>query len=202
MKFTAPSQQLSTRDIQKKSPRPPTAMASPANSVPDTQLGLTNDEIALLRHHQQAAAVSTAGGSSSSRAASRASSQGLLLLDGQSLAALGRHFDRLMQQIQGRLEYLSEQSAMVAQQQYDRAGNAIAVADAEIARFHDILRQIDELELDFDRIRHIRDIVRSYRQRVEEMEEQLEQSGSSHRHRHRHHGESSGSSRRHTQNRR
>jgi hypothetical protein len=167
-------------------------MASPANSVPDTQLGLTNDEIALLRHHQQAAA-STAGGSSS-RAASRASSQGLLLLDGSSLAALGRHFDRLMQQIQARLDYLSEQSAMVAQQQYDRAGNAIAIADAEIARFHDILRQIDELEVDFDRIRHIRDIVRSYRQRVEEMEQQMEHSGSSSRHRHRHHGESSGSS--------
>ncbi|KAH7336234.1 hypothetical protein BKA65DRAFT_30055 [Rhexocercosporidium sp. MPI-PUGE-AT-0058] len=167
-------------------------MASPANAVPDTQLGLTNDEIALLRHHQQAAA-STAGGSSS-RAASRASSQGLLLLDGTSLAALGRHFDRLMQQIQERLDYLSEQSQMVAQQQYDRAGNAIAIADAEIARFHEILRQIDELEVDFDRIRHIRDIVRSYRQRVEEMEQQLEQSGSSGRHRSRHHGESSGSS--------
>ncbi|KAL5317478.1 hypothetical protein ACEPPN_014573 [Leptodophora sp. 'Broadleaf-Isolate-01'] len=119
-------------------------MASPANAVPDTQLGLTNDEIALLRHHQQAAA-STAGGSSS-RAASRASSQGLLLLDGTSLAALGRHFDRLMQQIQERLDYLSEQSQMVAQQQYDRAGNAIAIADSEIARFHEILRQIDELE--------------------------------------------------------
>jgi len=167
-------------------------MASPANSVPDTQLGLTNDEIALLRHHQQVAA-STAGGSSS-RAASRASSQGLLLLDGSSLAALGRHFDRLMQQIQQRLDYLSEQSQMVAQQQYDRAGNAIAIADSEIARFHDILRQIDELEVDFDRIKHIRDIVRSYRQRVEEMEGQVEQSGSSSRHRHRHHGESSGSS--------
>lgn len=166
-------------------------MASPANSVPDTQLGLTNDEIALLRHHQQAAA-STAGGSSS-RAASRASSQGLLLLDGSSLAALGRHFDRLMQQIQARLDYLSEQSQMVAQQQYDRAGNAIAIADAEIARFHEILRQIDELELDFDRIRHIRDIVRAYRQRVEEMEREVEGSGSSSRHRHRH-GESSGSS--------
>ncbi|KAG4429919.1 hypothetical protein DL95DRAFT_378301 [Leptodontidium sp. 2 PMI_412] len=167
-------------------------MASPANAVPDTQLGLTNDEIALLRHHQQAAA-STAGGSSS-RAASRASSQGLLLLDGTSLAALGRHFDRLMQQIQERLDYLSEQSQMVAQQQYDRAGNAIAIADSEIARFHEILRQIDELEVDFDRIRHIRDIVRGYRQRVEEMEQQLEQSGSSGRHRSRHHGESSGSS--------
>jgi hypothetical protein len=167
-------------------------MASPSNSVPDTQLGLTNDEIALLRHHQQAAA-STAGGSSS-RAASRASSQGLLLLDGSSLAALGRHFDRLMQQIQARLDYLSEQSQMVAQQQYDRAGNAIAIADSEIARFHDILRQIDELEVDFDKIRHIRDIVRSYRQRVDEMEQQMEHSGSSSRHRHRHHGESSGSS--------
>jgi len=167
-------------------------MASPANSVPDTQLGLTNDEIALLRHHQQAAA-STAGGSSS-RAASRASSQGLLLLDGSSLAALGRHFDRLMQQIQARLDYLAEQSQMVAQQQYDMAGNAIAIADAEIARFHEILRQIDELEVDFDRIRHIRDIVRSYRQRVEEMEREVEHSSSSSRHRHRHHGQSSGSS--------
>ncbi|TVY56257.1 hypothetical protein LSUE1_G009149, partial [Lachnellula suecica] len=136
-------------------------------------------------------------------AASRASSQGLLLLDGSSLAALGRHFDRLMQQIQARLDYLAEQSQTVAQQQYDRAGNAIAVADAEIARFHDILRQIDELEVDFDRIRHIRDIVRSYRQRVEEMEQQLEHSGSSSRHRHRHHGESSGSSsRRHGHHRR
>lgn len=176
-------------------------MASPANSVPDTQLGLTNDEIALLRHHQQAAA-STAGGSSS-RAASRASSQGLLLLDGSSLAALGRHFDRLMQQIQARLDYLSDQSQMVAQQQYDSAGRAIAIADSEIARFHDILRQIDELEVDFDRIRHIRDIVRSYRQRVEDMEREVEHSSSSSRHRHRHHGESSGSSsRRHRDSRR
>ena len=83
---------------------------------------------------------------------------------------------------------------MVAQQQYDRAGNAIAIADAEIARFHEILRQIDELEVDFDRIRHIRDIVRSYRQRVEEMEREVEHSSSGSRHRHRHHGESSGSS--------
>jgi hypothetical protein len=178
-------------------------MSSPENAVPDTQLGLTNDEIALLRHHQQAVA-STAGGSSS-RAASRASSQGLLLLDSQSLAQLSRHFDRLLQQIQTRLDYLSEQSQMVAQQQYDRAGNAIAMADSQIAHFHDILRQIDELEVDFDRIRHIRDIVRGYRQRVEEMEQELERSGSSSRHRHsshhssshRHHGHGSGSSRHH-----
>ena len=96
---------------------------------------------------------------------------------------------------------------MVAQQQYDRAGNAIEMADAEIARFHDILRQIDELEADFDKISNIREMVRGFRQRVEEMEVQVENSGSGHghshssSHRHRshrhHHGESSGSSRRH-----
>ncbi|KAF7870443.1 hypothetical protein EAF04_004187 [Stromatinia cepivora] len=175
-------------------------MASPAPSVPDTQLGLTADEIALLRHHQAQAAATA--GSSSSRAASRASSQGLLLLDTTSLAALGRHFDHLISQIAARLDYLSEQSAIVAQQQYDSAGNAIAMADAEIARFHEILRQIDELELDFDRIRHIRDIVRGYRQRVEEMEQAVERGASGHmsgssRHRHRVLQESSGSSRRH-----
>lgn len=91
---------------------------------------------------------------------------------------------------------------MVAQQQYDRAGNAIAIADSEIARFHEILRQIDELELDFDRIRHIREIVRSYRQRVAEMEQQVENSSSGSRHRHRHHGESAGSSSRRREHRR
>lgn len=173
-----------------------------ANTVPDTQLGLTDEEIQLLRYHQ-----TQAGGSSSSRAASRASSQGRLLLDSSSLAALSRHLDRLMQQIQQRIEYLSEQSAMVTTQQYDRAGNLITDADAEIARFHEIMRQLDELELDFDRIRHIRDIVRGYRQRVEELDRELEHSSSSrrdrdghhrHRHGHSHHNhEGSSSGRRH-----
>ncbi|KAI9732040.1 MAG: hypothetical protein M1818_007635 [Claussenomyces sp. TS43310] len=175
-------------------------MASPANSIPDTQLGLTADEIRLLRHHQ--AAASTAGGSSS-RAASRASSQGLLLLDTNSLAALSRHFDRLMQQISDRIDYLSDQAALVTTQQYDRAGHAIAMADAEIARFNEINRQLDELEDDFDRIAHIKDIVKAYRQRVEEMERQMESSTSSSRREHRHrHAEASSSGRRHHRDRR
>jgi hypothetical protein len=96
-----------------------------------------------------------------------------------------------MRQITERLDYLTQQSAVVARQQYDRAGNAIEMADAEIARLNEIMRQIDELEDDFDRIKHIRDIVRGYRQRVEEMERRMETSGShrdSHRH---HHGDSS-----------
>ncbi|KAI0874059.1 hypothetical protein GGS24DRAFT_359683 [Hypoxylon argillaceum] len=170
-----------------------------ANTVEDTQLGLTDEEIALLRYHQAQAA-----GSSSSRAASRASSQGRLLLDSSSLAALSRHLDRLMQQIQVRIEYLSEQSSIVTMQQYDRAGNLVDNADAEIARFQDIMSQIDELEVDFDRIAHIRDIVRDYRQRVEQLERELEHSHTSSRrdrdghrhHSHRQHGHSS-SGRRH-----
>ncbi|GAP93210.1 putative zinc finger protein [Rosellinia necatrix] len=177
-----------------------------ANTVEDTQLGLTEEEIALLRYHQAQAA-----GSSSSRAASRASSQGRLLLDSSSLASLSHHLDRLMQQIQVRIEYLSEQSSIVTMQQYDRAGNLVDNADAEIARFQDIMSQIDELEVDFDRIAHIRDIVRDYRLRVEQLERELEQSNSSsrrdrdghrHHHSHRHHGhthrhESGSSGRRH-----
>jgi len=161
-----------------------------ANAVPDTALGLTSEEIQLLRQGQAALG---GGGSNSSRAASRASSQGWLMLDSSSLVALGRYFDRVMGQIEQQVNYLSEQSAMFTTAQYDRAGNLIEVADSEIQRFHDILRQIDELELDFDRIRHIKEIVRGYRQRVESMERDLEHSSSttSSRHREGHHHSSS-----------
>ncbi|KAJ3938534.1 uncharacterized protein N0V96_011261 [Colletotrichum fioriniae] len=49
---------------------------------------------------------------------------------------------------------------MFTMAQFDRAGNLIEGADAEIQRYHELLRQLDELELDFDRIRHIKEIVR------------------------------------------
>nr|CAE76529.1 hypothetical protein [Neurospora crassa] len=156
----------------------------PGNAVPDTQLGLSNEEIQLLRHGQQtvAAAGGSGGGgggeSTSSRAASRASSQGLLVMDPSSLAALGRHFDRVMQRIQQQLEYLTEQSQQVNLEVYDRAGNLVDNADREIARYHSLMAQIDELELDFDRISHIREIVAGFRQRAEDLERELERSGS------------------------
>lgn len=47
------------------------------------------------------------------------------------------------------------------------------MADAEIARFHAILHQIDELETEFDKIKRIREIVRSFRARVEQLERRL-----------------------------
>lgn len=136
---------------------------------------MTEDQVQLLQHGQQA--VAAAAGSTSSRAASRASSQGLLMMDSSSLAALGVHFDRVMQSIQQRLEYLTEQSQIVTLSVYDRAGNLIDNADAEIARYHQIMAELDELDLDYDRIAHIREIVRGFRQRAEEMERELERSG-------------------------
>ncbi|TLD23461.1 hypothetical protein E2P81_ATG08805 [Venturia nashicola] len=145
-------------------------MASPANSIPDTQLGLTSDEIRTLRYHQQVA-ISQAGGSS--RAASQASSQHRLLIDPGSLAALANYFDRLMYSIQARWTSLYQQTQHATTQQYDRAGNAIEMADAEIARFHDILRQIDELQTEFAKIKRIGDIVKAFRARVEALDRQV-----------------------------
>lgn len=57
--------------------------------------------------------------------------------------------------------------------QCDRAGNAIQMADHEIARFRAILHQIDDLEAEFDKIKRIRDIVRSFRARVEQLDRRI-----------------------------
>ncbi|KAF2649931.1 hypothetical protein K491DRAFT_609830 [Lophiostoma macrostomum CBS 122681] len=138
-----------------------------SSSIPDSQLGLTQSEVQLLRQHQQIA-LSQAG-SSSSRAASHASSQGRLLLDPSSLQALSAHFDRLMYSIQQRWQALSQQTQTATQIQYDRAGNAMQMADEEIARFRAILREIDELQVEFDKVRRIGEIVKGFKARVEHL---------------------------------
>jgi hypothetical protein len=109
-----------------------------------------------------------------------------------------------MNQIEGQMAYLSEQSQVFTMAQFDHAGNLIGNADAEIQRYNDILQQLDELELDFDRIRHIKEIVRGFRSRVETMERELERSGgsSSSRHREGHHSSRHGHSSRHESSRR
>ncbi|KAF2227227.1 hypothetical protein BDZ85DRAFT_277134 [Elsinoe ampelina] len=139
-------------------------MALPG-SVDASRLGLSSDEIATLQRHQQVA-LSNAG-SSSSRAASAASSQGRLLLDPTSLSVLAAHFDRVMAAIQQRLALLNQQTQIAAARQTQLAQMTAAQADAEIARFRAILRQIDELENEFAKIRRIREIVRSFRARVD-----------------------------------
>ena len=101
------------------------------SSIPDSQLGLSQSELHILRQHQQialSAGNSTAAphyahstsssrgrghvrtSASTSRAASAASSGpgggGRLLLDAGSLAVLGSHFERLMGAIQNRVNHV------------------------------------------------------------------------------------------------
>ncbi|RDW72599.1 uncharacterized protein DSM5745_07771 [Aspergillus mulundensis] len=157
-------------------------------SIPDTSLGLTSSEIQILRQQQQIAlqgghtgnGVSRGRGTgrtsnSSSRAASAASSHGRLLLDPMSLRALSHQLDGLQQQIQNRLEHLEEQMQLSIQNTYDRAGNVIRNADAEIARARSILSSIDDLENELAKIGHIREIVRAYRGRIEGLDQRLDQ---------------------------
>ncbi|EAT85208.2 hypothetical protein SNOG_07742 [Parastagonospora nodorum SN15] len=127
------------------------------SAIPVSELGLNSSE---ARYLQQQIAASQQG-SNSSRAASHASSQGRLLLDPTSLQALSAHFDRLMYSIQQRWHY------------YDRAGNAIQMADAEIARFRAILREIDELQTEFDKVRRIGEIVKGFRSRVDRLDRRI-----------------------------
>ncbi|KAE8131552.1 hypothetical protein BDV38DRAFT_17065 [Aspergillus pseudotamarii] len=157
-------------------------------SIPDTSLGLTSSEIQILRQQQQIAlqgghaanGVSRGRGTgrssnSSSRAASAASSHGRLLLDPMSLRALSHQLDALQGQIRSRIDYLEEQMQLSIQNTYDRAGNVIHNADAEIARTRSILASIDELETEMAKIGHIREIVKAYRGRIEGLDQRLDQ---------------------------
>jgi hypothetical protein len=92
---------------------------SATRSVPDTELGLTQGEIQLLRRHQEVMAQrSHQGGNTdrgrgtsrhsqpSSRAASAASSTGptnRIILDSRHLQALQTHLDNVMRQIGTRI---------------------------------------------------------------------------------------------------
>jgi hypothetical protein len=62
---------------------------------------------------------------------------------------------------------LTQQTQTATQVQYDRAGNAMQIADAEIARFRSILREIDELQVEFDKVRRIGEIVKGFKARVD-----------------------------------
>ncbi|KAL8913276.1 MAG: hypothetical protein Q9172_007323 [Xanthocarpia lactea] len=210
----------STQRCERQKQKIPMTSALPS-SIPDTQLGLSQSEIQILRQHQQIAlqnanyahSTSTRGrghvrtSASTSRAASAASSgNGRLVLDPGSLTALGTHFERLMGAIQNRVQQvtpisqrlmriqhanrlrlrtldtrsisLTAQTQISTINQSSRAGAAMAAADAEIARFRDIIRQIDELETEFDKVRHIRDIVKGFRARVEGLERKMDSRGS------------------------
>ena len=71
------------------------------------------------------------------------------------------------------LRQLTQQTQTATQIQYDRAGNAMQMADAEIARFRAIIREIDELQVEFDKVRRIGEIVKGFKSRVERLERRV-----------------------------
>lgn len=68
---------------------------------------------------------------------------------------------------------LTQQTQTATQVQYDRAGNAMQMADAEIARFRAILREIDELQVEFDKVRRIGEIVKGFKSRVDRLDRRI-----------------------------
>lgn len=122
-----------------------------------------------------------AAGSTSSRAASRASSQGLLLLNPNSLQSLNRYFDNIMARISQRLEALQEQVDASTSAQYANSELAMQVAYQEEQRLLEAMRQMDELDAEWERMAHLKEIVQAYRARVEQMEKELAKSSSSRR---------------------
>ncbi|MCJ1335781.1 hypothetical protein MMC09_001055 [Bachmanniomyces sp. S44760] len=164
-------------------------------SIPDTQLGLSPSEIHLFRQHQAIALAappsltsSTRGRSSSSRASSSrnsssrahgstsrhaAAGNGILHLDTSSLSVLASHFDHLMSSIGSRIDYLSQLTEESTQRQAAGVARTIREADREIDRMRELLGQIDELEVEFDKVRRIRDIVKGFRGRVEGLERRI-----------------------------
>ncbi|KAF1348622.1 hypothetical protein BDV97DRAFT_188725 [Delphinella strobiligena] len=142
------------------------------SSTTDTQLGLTPDDLATFRRHQHLA-LGQAPTTSTSRINATAEAQRSFVLDPSSLQLMTRHFDRIIITIQQRLDTLQRETQDNTQRQASRARVSVQAANAEIARMHSILRQIDELETEFDKIRRIRDIVRFFRGRIEAMERRL-----------------------------
>ena len=72
---------------------------------------------------------------------------------------------------------LEDATQRSVQGSYDRAGNMIQNADAEIARMRRIMAEIDSLEADFERVKNIRDVVKRLRVRVDDASARLDRSG-------------------------
>lgn len=75
--------------------------------------------------------------------------------------------------IQQRLAALHRATELATSAQHRRGADALAAADAEIARFRALLGQIEELEGEFEKIMRVREIVRGWRARVEAMERRV-----------------------------
>lgn len=68
------------------------------------------------------------------------------------------------------LQDMTEESAAAGQAAAARSSEA---ADREIARMRECLRQIDELEAEFERVKRVRDVVKGLRGRIEGVKQRM-----------------------------
>lgn len=141
----------------------PSSTAPAPSSIATSQLPLSPAEASLLTHNQSVALALA-------QTQPADAYEPRLLIDPTSLTLLSSHLDRLLHSIAGRLDDLSAQAQADAMQQQFRVSASIDAADREIARFKAILAQIDDLEMEFEKIQRIGDIVKGFRGRVERLE--------------------------------
>ncbi|KAJ5887494.1 hypothetical protein N7495_007535 [Penicillium taxi] len=164
-------------------------MSVSASSIPDTSLGLTSSEIQILRQQQQIALQNTHANNgaargrgtgytsnSSSRATSAASSHGRLLLDPESLSALSHQLGHLERRISGQIDYLSQQITDSVKRSRSGVLKTIEAVEAEMDRTRSMMASADELDNELAKIGHIRDIVKSFRGRIESLDRRMDQS--------------------------
>ncbi|CCX33740.1 hypothetical protein FPQ18DRAFT_318429 [Pyronema domesticum] len=116
------------------------------------------------------------GSPSSSRRPSTSSTQSgnaSISLDPRALSALSAHFDELLGAITTRVKLLSQQTLDATNSYHRRATSVADMANKEMERLRDILRQCDELQNEFLKIKRIGDIVKGFRARVEDLEKRI-----------------------------
>ncbi|OCL06277.1 hypothetical protein AOQ84DRAFT_343532 [Glonium stellatum] len=92
---------------------------------------------------------------------------GRILLDPEGLQQLKSRFNCLLNSIQARWEILSEEARLTTVVCYDTGDISTLTVDERIRRFKMILGQMDELQVELNKVRRIGEIVRSWKARVD-----------------------------------
>ncbi|KAF8435265.1 hypothetical protein BGX38DRAFT_1069392, partial [Terfezia claveryi] len=128
---------------------------------------ISPSDLQFLHQTQRSLGISPATSSPSS------SNAGGLSLDSNALTALSMHFDGLMAAITARVQALSEQTRTSTQATHHRSSHVVDRATVEIETLRDILRQCDELETEFLKIKRLGEMVKGFRKRVETLEKKM-----------------------------
>lgn len=140
--------------------------------ITDPSLHISREDLSYIAA-QQRRLRSTPPSSSSASASSGGGSNGGISLDPAALAALSTHFDNLLASISQRVENLSAQTLRSTQASHRRASTVVDRATVEIETLRDILRQCDELQNEFLKIKRIGEIVKGFRVRVDALEKRI-----------------------------